>query len=169
MEYQFENVYTYTREKMEEYTKYVHEPYTVRTAIISSIVLLIEAWACWWSCFDLLPIVCFIVVAAILVRRLRQPKKQANQEYETMLAYYDDVMPPISVRFGEVITIRNKDNTRILEYRKIKKVLSMKHSYVIIDKKSGVLLLNRDGFTKGTFEEFKQFLRTKRPDLTVPE
>ena len=29
--------------------------------------------------------------------------------------------------------------------------------------------LSYDGFTKGTFSEFKQFLRTKRPDLKIPE
>ena len=35
--------------------------------------------------------------------------------------------------------------------------------------KNMMLFIAVDGFTKGTFSEFKQFLREKRPDLKIPE
>ena len=55
------------------------------------------------------------------------------------------------------------------EYADLTGVLHLKHSYKLrfVGRKS--LLLDPDGFTKGTFSEFKQFLREKRPDLNIPE
>lgn len=56
-----------------------------------------------------------------------------------------------------------------LEYRKFRRVVHLKHSYVLMIGRRNGLMIDPDGFTKGTFAEFKQFLREKRPDLNIPE
>ena len=56
-----------------------------------------------------------------------------------------------------------------LEYRKFCRVVRLKHSYVLMMGRRNGLMIDPDGFTKGTFAEFKQFLREKRPDLNIPE
>ena len=56
-----------------------------------------------------------------------------------------------------------------LEYRKFCRVVHLKHSYVLMMGRRNGLMIDSDGFTKGTFAEFKQFLREKRPDLNIPE
>ena len=56
-----------------------------------------------------------------------------------------------------------------VEYRKICKVVRLKHSYVLMIGKRNGVMLDPNGFTKGNFEDFKRFLQEKRPDLTVPE
>lgn len=56
-----------------------------------------------------------------------------------------------------------------LEYRKFRRVVHLKHSYVLMMGRRSGLMIDPDGFTKGTFAEFKQFLREKRPDLNIPE
>lgn len=56
-----------------------------------------------------------------------------------------------------------------LEYRKFCRVVHLKHSYVLMIGRRNGLMIDPDGFTKGTFAEFKQFLREKRPDLNIPE
>lgn len=56
-----------------------------------------------------------------------------------------------------------------LEYRKFCRVVHLKHSYVLMMGRRSGLMIDPDGFTKGTFAEFKQFLREKRPDLNIPE
>ena len=56
-----------------------------------------------------------------------------------------------------------------LEYRKFCRVVHLKHSYVLMMGRRNGLMIDPDGFTKGTFAEFKQFLREKRPDLNIPE
>ncbi len=52
---------------------------------------------------------------------------------------------------------------------KITKVLHLKHSYLLLSGKSYIIALDPNGFTKGTFSEFKQHLREKCPNILIPE
>ena len=80
----------------------------------------------------------------------------------------DNVLPETVITFGDTIEIHEGMVSLTLEYRKIQKVVRLKHSYVLMNgKRTGIMFLE-DGFTKGTFEEFKQFLQEKCPGLTVP-
>ena len=56
-----------------------------------------------------------------------------------------------------------------LDYETIVRVVRLKHSYVLMNSRRTGIMLDTSSFTKGTFEEFKQFIRTKRPDLKIPE
>ena len=70
----------------------------------------------------------------------------------------------------EQIVSYTPGNVSTYDYDQIEKIYSLKSSYTLIfAKNSGTLILSREGFTKGTFSEFKQFLRYKRPDLKIPE
>jgi len=81
----------------------------------------------------------------------------------------DGVAPEVIITFGETIKLHEGMVDITVEYRKIQKVVRLKHSYMLMIGKRNGLMLNPDCFTKGTFEEFKQFLREKRPDLKIPE
>ncbi len=52
---------------------------------------------------------------------------------------------------------------------KITEVRHLKYSYVIMSGRKYAIMLDPNCFIEGTFAEFKQFLREKRPDLTIPE
>ena len=79
--------------------------------------------------------------------------------------------PVVAVKqFGDRIVSTCAGSVDTLDYCNIKKVCSLKTCYVIcFEHNMALLIISRDGFTKGTFEEFKQFLREKRPDLKIPE
>ena len=81
----------------------------------------------------------------------------------------DGVAPEVIITFGETIKLHEGMVDITVEYRKIQKVVRLKHSYMLMIGKRNGLMLNPDCFTKGTFEEFKKFLREKRPDLKIPE
>lgn len=73
-------------------------------------------------------------------------------------------------QFAERIISNTPNSTNIFDYSNIKKIYSLKSCYVLMfSNDSGFLALSREGFTQGTFSEFKQFLREKRPDLKIPE
>ena len=73
-------------------------------------------------------------------------------------------------QFAERIVSCTPNSTNIFDYSTIKKIYSLKNCYVLmLANDSGFLALSREGFTQGTFSEFKQFLREKRPDLKIPE
>ena len=89
---------------------------------------------------------------------LRNTKKQNDGE-----------LPETKIVFGDTIEMFEGMVHLTIEYRKIEKVVRLRNSYVLMNGKRTGILIDPDGFTMGTFEEFKQFLRTKRPDLKVPE
>ena len=81
----------------------------------------------------------------------------------------DGVQPEVVVSFGDAIEVREGMVHLTIEYRKIKKVVRLRHSYLLMNSRRGGIMIDPEKFTKGTFEEFKQFLREKRPDLVIPE
>ena len=81
----------------------------------------------------------------------------------------DDVLPETIITFGDVIELHEGMVHLTIEYRKITRVIRLKHSYMLMLGKRNGVMLRTDCFTKGTFEEFKQFLSAKRPDLVLAE
>jgi len=81
----------------------------------------------------------------------------------------DGVLPETIITFGDVIELHEGMVHLTIEYRKIVRVIRLKHSYMLMLGKRNGVMLRTDRFTKGTFEEFKQFLKEKRPDLVLAE
>ncbi len=81
----------------------------------------------------------------------------------------DSVIPETVITFGDSIELHEGMVNITVEYRKIVRTVRLKHSYLLMIGKRNGVMLDPDGFTKGSFEDFKQFLREKRPDLKVVE
>ena len=113
----------------------------------------------------LLPVMCF----GFAVYFALMPYLQVRKNRKRVLKFYNGTLPVNVIRFGENILIENADSSRTWEYHHLVKVHSFKYSYCLRFADKTVLLLDRSEFTKGTFPEFKEFLRTKRPDLKIPE
>ena len=73
------------------------------------------------------------------------------------------------ISFGENIEVRQGNIRVYWEYTEINQVVRMKYHYELLKDKRMGIMLDPDTLTGGTFEEFKQFLREKRPDLKIPE
>ena len=73
------------------------------------------------------------------------------------------------VSFVDAIEVTQGSIRVIWQYSEINEVRNIGHSYELMRDKRMSIMLDPNGFTKGTFSEFKQFLREKRPDLTIPE
>ena len=81
----------------------------------------------------------------------------------------DGIQPEAIITFGDTIELHEGIIHITVEYRKIIKVVRLKHSYLLMVGKRNGVMLDPNAFTKGTFSEFKKFLREKRPDLNIPE
>lgn len=81
----------------------------------------------------------------------------------------DGILPETVVTAGDVLELDEGMTHITVEYRKIRRVVHLKHSYILMLGRRNGLILDPNAFTKGTFEDFKQFLREKRPDLIIPE
>lgn len=165
----FENRYYCNHKMLAEFgRKYSVGPRPVMVA------LLIAAFAyfvidSWWEgiLLEMLPMLTFMAVIfgsmyfladLFAWSSLRNAKKQ-----------HDNMQPESVITFGDVIEVHEGMVRITLEYRKIRKVVRLKHCYLLMNGKRTGIMLREDGFTKGTFPEFKQFLREKCPDITIPE
>ncbi len=79
------------------------------------------------------------------------------------------VLPPAHIIIGDTVEDISGTIKVSFGFDNITRVVRLKHSYVLmLDKRTGILL-DPNGFTKGTFAEFKQHLREKCPNLLIPE
>ena len=105
---------------------------------------------------------CFLILAFL-------PNLTAWQSIRQLKKQNDGVIPETVTTFGDTIEIHEGMVHITIEYRKIIAVRRLKHSYMLMIGKRNGVMLDADGFTKGTFAEFRQFLKEKRPDLQIPE
>ena len=100
--------------------------------------------------------------------QLQEINKRIRSDVKEFLAECDRVYSErVSLAADRILS--NLGDPDGYAYDRITAVKSMKHCYVIyIDKKKSIPVL-RDGFTRGDFESFKAFLKTKRPDLKIPK
>lgn len=77
--------------------------------------------------------------------------------------------PEAVITFAESITYQEGPWKECFEYAALTGAVRLRNSYKLRFQNRKSLLLNPNCFTKGTFPEFKQFLREKRPDLNIPD
>ena len=73
------------------------------------------------------------------------------------------------ISFGEWIEVSHCGKEGSFDYEDIVAVCHLKHSYELIRKNKRSLIVIPDHFTQGNFEDFKKFLQTQCPDLTIPD
>ena len=100
---------------------------------------------------------------------LLNPYFRIRKSIKEKIAFHNGEMPENTIRFGENIQHENVRESLSWEYGHLMKVYSLKYSYCLYFSDDVILMLGREEFTKGTFEEFKKFLREKRPDLDIPD
>ena len=164
MESQFENRYTSTRKMVAEFgRKHAVGPRPWTLALLP-VVLLIA----WFYFSEDNYIMCLYWCAVLLLVQLL-PQYYAWAAERNTKRLNDGMVPPVTVSFGDTIELEEGVTRLTVHYRNIRRVVRLKRSYVLLTSRRTGVMLREDGFTKGTFPEFKQFLREKRPDLNIPE
>ena len=169
MEPLFEMRYYANQKTLTEfYRKHGTGPRIPMLVIMALVFVFFVLRSIWWGIFlEMVPMLLFMALMFTLIgfmpdcftwNLLRQVKKQN-----------DGQIPETVVTLGDCIELHEGMVHYTIEYRKIVKVVSLKHSYVLMMGKRNGIILDPQGFTKGTFSEFKEFLREKCPDLKIPE
>lgn len=169
MEAIFENRFTTDVKTLVEFTrKYrvVPRPFARIAGLVSYVLITVALlhYGFWGALYRTMIVVvlCEALIAILrylLVWRVRRSDKKNN----------DGVIPETVVTFGDSIQIFEGMVHLTIDYRKVKRVVRLKHSYCLMTSKTTAVMIREDAFTKGSFEEFKQFLREKYPHLTIPE
>lgn len=86
-----------------------------------------------------------------------------------MKSQNDGCLPKTVVTFGDHIEMDEGMVHLTIEYRKIRRVIRLNHSYMLMLGRRNGVMLDPNGFTKGEFQAFRAFLHKKRPDLKIPK
>ena len=171
MDILFENRFYATRKMMTEFgRKYAVGPTVPRMILVwvLYVAVFVPALVSPESFSPLLRAVLYILGPVLLITAFL-PALYARASIRHAKKQNDGIQPETVITFGDAIELREGMIHITVEYRKIIKVVHLKHSYMLMIGKRNGVMLDPDGFTKGSFSEFKQFLRVKRPDLNIPE
>ena len=110
----------------------------------------------------LMVLACFALVQLL-------PEYYAHSTLRSIKRCNGGVLPETCATFGDTIEMQEGSGCLTVEYRMIRRVLRLKHSYVLMTSLRTGLMLREDGFNEGGFEACKALIRQKRPDLKIPE
>ena len=135
-------------------------------ALLAFVMLVV---LCGSDTMDMETIVPLLLSAALCVAFMCLPKACAKLEMYMIRKKHGGIVPTSVTWFDSDIATNDGDGKRHFSYKQITRVRMFEGYFVIFLDHLIFIPLSYDGFTKGTFSEFKQFLRTKRPDLKIPE
>ena len=78
---------------------------------------------------------------------------------KTAKSIHNDQSYPILVQFGNNIFMQEGKFSIELDYSKIIKIYYLKYSYLLMFTNSNGIMVKYDSFTKGNFEDFKEFIK----------
>ena len=191
MEFSFENKCTVDQQLMTESVRSSRKTFVTLSRIPVVItglgILSILARAVVKAQFDLPMLLRWTIFFLLFLRIATTPRRTARRVIKNFKSMYKVDSVEATTQFGDkiVYTLHGAETCEY-DYSAIKKVISAKDSYILsfkmkvpvesmtqgktsyVTRKSSISL-TRDGFTLGSFEEFKKFLAEKCPDVKIPE
>ncbi|MGN0659717.1 MAG: YcxB family protein [Emergencia sp.] len=159
----FENRCTYTYSCYLQLKRKTMDRSFVRTcygALAVTLALTVLAFAMKWSFFGVVAIAADLFV---LYRLIGTPVRLASfsaaknreihgQDVETVNRFYEDHVLAVNVLTGSKTEI---------PYTEVRQLLSTKDLFIIGMEQGLVLMIDKNGFTQGTAEEFRTFITEK--------
>ena len=110
---------------------------------------------------------CAMILYAVWV--YFRPWQVAGKRFKENLAFESGEKLCSTTKFGDEIVDESVRERVVVPYDKIKKIHITKDMIFLMDIRKMVLILEKDGFTKGTVEEFLPFIQNKCPQLILPK
>lgn len=191
MEYSFENKCTVDQQMMTESVRSNRKAFVIASRIPVAItglgIVSILARAAVQSYLDLPMLLRWTIFFLLFLRIATTPRRTARRVIKNFKSMYKVDSVEATTQFGDriVYTLRGSETCEY-DYSALKRVISAKGSYILtfrmkvpvasvtrgktdyVTRKSAISL-TRDGFTRGSFEDFKRFLAEKCPNVKIPE
>lgn len=98
-----------------------------------------------------------------------RPWQQAKKAFKANLAFEGGEKLCSTTKFGDEIVDETVCASNAVPYDKIEKIHITKQLILLVDARKSFLILDKNGFTKGTLEEFLPFIQEKCPQLKLPK
>ena len=191
MEYNFENKCTIDQQIMAEGVRANRKVFAtvslIPTVITGLGIVSILARAVVQYYLDLPQLLRWTIFFLLFLRISTTPRRTGRRVVKDFKRIYQVESVECTTQFGDKIhyALQGAEDSEY-DYSCITKMVSAKRSYILCFKKKilaevdpkgneryitkkGTIPVVRDGFTKGDFESFKNFLREKCPGVKIPE
>lgn len=169
----FECRFTETEERTVELVGRIMK---ARRVILMILIAPIALWFVWSAVEEILFGQGFfytalsVVYVLLFLYLIFQSRITAKIHFRRTMKFYNGTMPEAHYVFtGQEILSHYGDQQIRIPYDKLNRVLISKHLMILFAQKYARVAFPKDSFTKGTYEEFLVFLRTRCPDLKIPE
>jgi len=106
-----------------------------------------------------------IGVLIIAVWLYRRPWSLATTAMAQDKAFTDSEQRIVNIKFGQEICVSSSNSNMTLPYDKLMKVRVTASTVFLYDVRNVAIIVDKDGFTQGEFQEFLPFLQEKCPKL----
>lgn len=166
----FENQFTYTEDYYEEYYKYIcfKRPIMLAVNIILSINFIVSILSIMFPQLNALDtntaeanIATVFIIICLQIYVYFKSKKHA---YKKSLEINEGKPRTLKILIHEkaISVFLNSEKNISVEFKDIEKVIETKNYYILISKLKLEIVLKKDGFIKGSSNEFKQFLKQQK-------
>lgn len=170
MEPIFENKYICTKEYYKEYYRNINfeNPIAIIIYIILGIGCIIGILSIIFPYLNILDkceaefniAIALFVLYVQMFAYFRNKSLAYNRDMEINKG--NPIERKIVITENESTILISTNNNISVEFKNIKKVMKTKNYYILISKSNITFTLKKDGFTKGTAEQFEKFLKQKR-------
>lgn len=166
----FENQFICTKDYYKEYYKYIcfKRPIMLTINIILSISLIVNILSMIFPKLVVLDanmaeanIVTVLIILCFQVYVFFRNKNLAyNRALERNKGNPMEVK--LSITEKDINIFTNSEKYMNIEFTNIEKIIETKNYYILVSKAKLTIALKKDGFIKGTANEFKEFLKQKK-------
>lgn len=166
----FENQFTYTREYYDEYYKYIcfRRPIMLIINTILSINFIVSVLSIIFPKLNSLNknmaeanIATVIIIISLQIYIYFRGKKRA---YKRNIEKGEGKTKTLKILINEkdINIFINSEKDVSVEFKDIEKIIETQNYYTLISKAKVIIPLKKDGFLKGSSNEFKQFLKNQK-------
>lgn len=110
---------------------------------------------------------CFFALYAVWV--YFRPWFAASKQMKRKAKLYKTETVESVTKFGDTIQDEMKSQSASISYDILEAIHIAKHVIILSDAKEMAFIMDKNGFVKGTLEEFLPFIQEKCPQLKLPE
>lgn len=102
-----------------------------------------------------------VLAAGIFVMMKFKANAGVKTEKERLRVLYPDEPPVLTVEVGEKITLKSPQNERAVQFADVEAILETPNLFVLCVKGSLTLAISKTGFTEGSAESCRAYLKAK--------
>lgn len=175
METQFEVVTFLDEQKLTEFYRYTSRKRLVGVWICVAFGIAFLIWGIIrlylnmfiFTAASMAPLAGAVLEFTMAIRNYRLPWRVAKKEIKKDRQFSGKEQPFSLTKFSDQIYDEDTNRTNIVPYDKVKQIHISANLVAMIDIRDFGIVIDKNGFRKGTYEDFLKFIQAKCPQAKI--